>query len=93
MESHVEEPAPAGWDWGRDVRPGMLFTIDGSWVRVRGRRGAVGRQRPDLPDADDLLQLCRAVGAGRVVRLVVSDPATAGCLHDRRHRQRAVSVG
>lgn len=74
----ADEPiVPAdGWDWGRDVRPGMLFRIDDGWLRVRARRGP--RARPEQPDPDDVLALCRALGAGRRVRLDVADPATKG---------------
>lgn len=68
------------WDWGRDVRAGMLFTIDGSYLRVRSRRGALGHRAPEQPDPDDVVTLCRAVGAGRQVLVVADDPATAGCL-------------
>lgn len=78
--SRDEREVPAeGWDWGRDVRPGMLFRIDDdAWVRVRARRGP--RARPSDPDPDDVLALCRALGAGRRVVLDRADPATRGWL-------------
>jgi hypothetical protein len=71
------------WDWGRDVRPGMLFRIDEArFLRVRARRGP--RASPDEPDPDDVLALCRALGAGSRVRLDGADPATRGWLQARR---------
>jgi len=69
------------WDWGRDVRPGMLFVIDGSYLRVRSRRGP--RASPRQPDPDDVLRLCRAVGQGRAVSLDLTDPATRGWVGGR----------
>jgi len=73
------------WDWGRDVRPGMLFRIDDErFVRVRARRGP--RASPDEPDPDDVLSLCRALGAGRRVSLEQADPATRGWLAERAPR-------
>jgi len=80
-----EEPCrclPPDWDWGRDVRPGMLFRIDANYLRVGSRRGP--RASPSEPDPDDVLRLCRAVGRGAAVALDMSDPATLGCLTDSR---------
>ncbi len=84
-------PHDDAWSWSDDVRAGMLFTIDGSYLRVGTRRGPHGRFAPDVPDADDVLRLCRAAGAGREVCLVTDDPATAGWLMVRR-RERAVKA-
>ena len=77
------------WDWGRDVRAGMLFAIDGGYLRVRSLRGEPGRKSPELPDRDDVLKLCRAVGAGQRVCIVADDPATAGCLMAGRGHEKA----
>jgi hypothetical protein len=82
----VAVPPDAEWSWSADVRAGMLFTIDGSYLRVGTRRGPRGAYTPDVPDADDVLRLCRASGAGREVCMVVDDPATAGWLMERRRR-------
>jgi len=62
------------------VRPGMLFRIDGGFLRVGSRRGV--RASPGEPDPDDVLRLCRAVGRGAEVVLDLSDPATRGCLQE-----------
>ena len=86
-------PPDASWSWSDDVRAGMLFTIDGSYLRVGTRRGPQGAYMPEVPDADDLLRLCRAAGAGRRVCMVADDPATAGWWMVRRQARRAASGG
>lgn len=82
----VPVPPDETWSWSDDVRAGMLFTIDGAYLRVGTRRGPRGAYMPDVPDADDVLRLCRAAGAGRRVCIVIDDPATAGWLMARRRR-------
>lgn len=71
------EPA---WDWGRHVFAGMLFQVDGRYVRVHGRSGVRLNQGPSDPCPHDVRTICRALGAGSDVRVCVEDPATMGCL-------------